>query len=85
MRSYRHRSDVSGRWLEQDFCAGCGSAIGLRLEAVPDIRSLAIGSFDETRWFDGTSVPVRHVFTRSRLSLTWIPDDAERYEMYFRA
>lgn len=84
LRSYRHCSDVSGRWLEQDFCVACGSAIGLRLEAVPEIRSLAIGSFDDRSWLDAASLPVRHVFTRSRLPIAEIPGDAERYEMHFR-
>ena len=85
LRSYRHRSDVSNRWLEQDFCAECGSAIGLRLEAVPEIRSLSIGSFDDRAWLDTASLPVRHVFTRSRLPFADIPSDAECYEMHFRA
>jgi len=85
MRSYRHRSDLSGRWVEQDFCAECGSNIGLRLEAVPDIRSLSIGSFDDKEWLDATSLPVRHVFTRSKLPLAAIPADVDRHEMHFRA
>jgi len=31
---YRHVSDESGRWLDQHFCAKCGSNIGFTLEAV---------------------------------------------------
>lgn len=85
LRSYRHRSDVSGRWVEQDFCAECGSPIGLRLEAVPEIRSLSIGGFDDRTWLDAAGLPVRHVFTRSRLPIAAIPEGAERYEMHFRA
>lgn len=78
-------SDLSGRWLGQDFCCECGSNIGLRLEAVPDIRSLSIGSFDEITWLGAESLPVRHVFTRSRLSVVEIPDGADCYELHFRA
>ena len=85
LRSYRDRSDVSGRWLEQDFCAACGSNIGLRLEAAPEIRSLSIGSFDDTTWLDTTGTTVRHVFTRSALPMVAFPDDAECYRMHFRA
>jgi len=85
LRRYRHVSDLSGRWLEQDFCAACGSNIGLRLEAVPDIRSLSIGSFDDRAWLDAPALLVRHVFTRSRLAVSLIPDHVEAHERHFRA
>ena len=84
LRSFRHISDVSGRWIEQDFCSACGTNIGLRLQAVPAIRSLAIGSFDDRSWIESADIPVRHVFTRSRLPLSVIPDGVERHEMHFR-
>lgn len=84
LRSYRHYSDLSGRWIEQDFCSVCGSNIGLRLEACPEIRSLAIGSFDDKSWIANPDVEVRHVFARSQLGLSLIPNDVERYEMHFR-
>jgi len=84
LRSYRHVSDISGRWVEQDFCSTCGSNIGLRLQAVPDIRSISIGSFDSRAWMDTPDIPIRHVFTRSKLSLSEIPDDVETFEMHFR-
>ena len=85
LRSYRHRSDVSGRWIEQDFCSACGSNVGLRLEAVPDIRSLGIGTFDDTEWFDTGRIAVRHVFTRSALPVCPPPHGAETYEAHFRS
>ena len=84
LRSYRHRSDVSGRWLEQDFCSACGSNIGLRLEAVPDVRSLSIGSFDDLSWMDSPDIVVRHVFVRSRLDIALIPDHVETHAAHFR-
>ena len=84
LRSYRHRSDLSGRWLEQDFCSACGSNIGLRLEALPGFRSLAFGSFDDRSWADAGDIVVRHVFVRSSLASSSIPEGAERYERHFR-
>lgn len=84
-RSYRHRSDVSGRWVDQDFCPACGANLGLRLEAVPDLRSLAIGTFDDASWLDAAGIAVRHVFVRSALSVCPPPHDAETYETHFRA
>ena len=44
---YRHLSDESGRWLDQHFCAKCGANIGFTLEAVPGIRTIAAGTFDD--------------------------------------
>jgi hypothetical protein len=43
LRTWRHVSDQSGRWLDQDFCSRCGANIGLTLEAVPGIRTIAAG------------------------------------------
>lgn len=84
LRSYRHTSDISGRWLEQAFCSSCGSNIGLRLEALPDIRSISIGCFDSKAWMDNPEVMVKHVFTRSKLDFSEIPDNVETHEMHFR-
>ena len=84
LRAYRHRSDLSGRWIEQDFCAACGSNVGLRLEAVPELRSLAIGGFDDRSRIESADVPVRHVFTRSRSPVSLIPDGVETHELHFR-
>jgi len=84
LRSYRHTSDISGRWIEQDFCASCSANIGLRLEALPDIRSISVGCFDNKAWMDNTEISVKHVFTRSKLPCAEIPDDVQTYEMHFR-
>ena len=49
---HRHVSDLSGHWVEQSFCSRCGSNIGLTLEAVPGIRTIAAGTFDDPSWID---------------------------------
>ena len=85
LTSYRHISDESGRWLEQHFCANCGSNIGLTLEAVPGIRSMSAGSFDDTSWIEQVRYPRRHVFTRTARSWSEIPKGSECFEMHFRA
>lgn len=84
LRFYRHYSDESGRWIEQDFCSNCGTNIGLRLEAVPAIRSLSIGSFDDTSWVDTAGVTIRHVYARSQIGVVAIPDGAEIFDTHFR-
>jgi len=82
--SYRHISDESGRWVDQHFCSTCGAGIGLTLEAVPGIRSLSAGSFDDQVWLQNSNYPRRHVFTRSARSWSDIPAGSECYEMHFR-
>ena len=81
---YRHVSDESGRWLDQHFCAKCGSNIGFTLEAVPGIRTIAAGTFNDASWLDDSKYPCRHVFTRSAQEWSNIPDDVEQYEQHFR-
>ena len=81
---YRHLSDESGRWLDRHFCATCGSNIGFTLEAVPDIRTIAAGTFNDSSWLNWDKYPCRHVFTRSAQHWTQISDDVEQYEQHFR-
>ena len=81
---YRHLSDESGRWLDQHFCAKCGSNIGFTLEAVPGVRTIAAGTFDDPTWLDADRYQRRYVFTRSAQDWSDIPDDVERYEAHFR-
>lgn len=81
---YRHISDETGRWLDQHFCDKCGSNIGFTLEAVPGIRTIAVGTFDDPSWVQPENIQCRHVFTRSAQKWTSIPDDVERFEKHFR-
>lgn len=81
---YRHQSDESGRWLDQHFCARCGSNIGFTLEAIPGIRTIAAGTFDDPSWLQLGKYRRRHVFTRSAQDWAVIPDDVESYENHFR-
>lgn len=81
---YRHISDESGRWLDQHFCSTCGSNIGFTLEAVPGIRTIAAGTFDDLTWLKSENTPTRHVYTRSAQTWVSIPDDVEKYERHFR-
>jgi len=84
MAHYRHRSDESGRWVEQTFCSRCGSNLGLTLEAAPGIRSMAVGAFDEPLSPLEAGYPVRHVFMRSAAGWVDVPDTVERFEKHFR-
>jgi hypothetical protein len=84
MRVYRHHSDQSGRWLDQHFCATCGTHLGLTMEAVPDIRSIPAGTFDDASWLDPARIPFRHIFMRSDHGWAEVPEGMEKYEEHFR-
>ena len=82
--SYMHQSDVSGRWLKAFFCPRCGTNLGLTLEAVPDIRSIPAGVFDEPGWINTSETPTRHAFTRTKRDWGVVSDNVEVHEEYFR-
>jgi len=84
LHRYRHVSDLSGRWLDQDFCCRCGTNIGFTLEAVPGIRTIAAGTFDDPSWLTRDRIRFRYVFVRSARDWSDIPDGVERYEAHFR-
>ena len=84
LRSYRHISDESGRWLDQQFCFRCGTNIGITLEAVPGIRTIASGTFDNPSWISPGKYLFRYVYLRSAQDWSRIPDGVEHYEAHFR-
>lgn len=81
---YRHISDESGRWLECAFCPSCGSNLGFTLEAVPGIRTLPAGTFDDPDWINTESYAFRHVYVRSRRDWSDLSSDVEIFEQHFR-
>ncbi len=81
---YRHHSDESGRWLNQEFCARCGTNLGITLEAVPGIRTLAAGTFDDPSWLTPEKQDFRYVYRRSARDWSTVPEGAECYEAHFR-
>jgi hypothetical protein len=82
---YRHISDESGRWLDSFFCPRCGSNLGLTLEAVPGIRSIPAGTFDDPSWLSPARTRFRHVFARTRRTWSELTPLVEVYEQHFRA
>jgi len=84
LQTYRHISDESGRWLDQQFCSRCGANIGFTLEAVPGIRTIAAGTFDDPSWIEPRRHSFRYVYLRSAQKWSTIPDGVEHYEAHFR-
>lgn len=83
MRSYRHISDASGRWLDQYFCAKCGTNLGLVLEVAVGIRSIPAGTFDDPSWLTRERCHFRDVYMRSARDWSELPAGAERYAEHF--
>jgi hypothetical protein len=73
---YEHRSDESGRWLRLEFCPRCGATVTWTSERRPGVRSIAGGTFDDTRWLK----IVRHIWARSAQPWVSIPADVECFE-----
>lgn len=82
---YRHISDESGRWLEVAFCRRCGTNLGFALEAVPGVRTLPAGAFDDPAWITSDRYKFRHVFLKSRRDWSDLAPHVEQYERHFRS
>ena len=80
---YRHYSDESERWLDVYFCPRCGTNLGFTLEAVPGVRTIPAGVFDQQDWLD--DIPTRQVYNRSRRAWGEITDGVLVYEEHFRS
>ena len=51
LKTYRHISDSSGRWVDIQFCEQCGSSVTWTIELVPTWRGFEGGSFDDCTVF----------------------------------
>lgn len=76
LKSYEHRSDETQRWLRLQYCASCGNTVTWTVEALPGMRAIAGGSFDDPNWLDLN----RHVWTRSAQKWMTIPPGVERFD-----
>lgn len=81
---HRHVSDESGRWLDMEFCTRCGSNLGLTLEAVPGLRTLPAGAFEDADWLSARVQTFRHVFARSRRDWSDASLALDVHERHFR-
>ena len=81
---YRHVSDESGRWLDIEFCRRCGSNLGMTLQAVPGVRTLPAGAFDDPAWIRADRHKVRQIYLRSKREWSERSPLVETYEAHFR-
>lgn len=71
LSSYQYESDTTGRWIRNEFCPKCGSAVTWTLEMRPGMRAIAGGSFDNPDWFQLAA----HIWTRSARSDMCYPEN----------
>jgi hypothetical protein len=76
LTAYEHRSDESGRWLRNEFCPVCGVIVTWTAQAMPGLRAIAGGTFDDPKWFRVE----RHGWTRSKHPWVTLPPGAEAFE-----
>lgn len=50
LTTYEHRSDETQRWLRIQFCPQCGTTVTWTVEAMPGMRALGLGTFDDPKW-----------------------------------
>ena len=67
LKTYQYRSDVTGRWIRLEFCPNCGTTVTWLAEWSPELRSIALGTFDDPTWLPP---PQWAVFGRS--AIPWI-------------
>ena len=76
LTSYEYRSDESHRWLKTAFCPTCATTVTFTAEAVPGMRGINGGTFDDPNWFHISS----HIWTRSAHHWMVFPADVELIE-----
>jgi len=70
LKLFEFHSDTTGRWIRNEFCAVCGSAVSWTLEMRPGLRAIAGGSYDDPDWFTVEA----HIWARSARSDMRYPD-----------
>lgn len=76
LKTYEYRSDETNRWLRTEFCPECGTSVTWTAEAIPGIRGIAAGTFEDPNWIK----PKSHGFTRSALPWVVFPADVEVFK-----
>ena len=74
--SFTFHSETSGRWLKNEFCPKCGSAVTWTLEMRPGLRAIAGGAYDDPDWYTIEC----HLWTAAARSDMRYPDHVQQFE-----
>ena len=69
--TFEFHSDTTGRWIRNEFCIKCGTAVSWTLEMRPGLRAIAGGCYDDPDWFEIGA----HIWTRSARTDMCFPDN----------
>ncbi len=72
-RKYEHLSDESGKKVFVEFCADCGSTLGLTFERWPELRAISRGCCDNPNAVEVTA----NIWTRSAQSGMALPSGVD--------
>ena len=73
VRKYGHMSDGSGKKVFVEFCADCGSTLGLTFERWPELRAISRGCYDSPSAVDITG----NIWVRSAQTGVALPSGIE--------
>jgi hypothetical protein len=73
---YEFHSVTSNRWIRNEFCKQCGTAVSWTLEMRPGLRAIAGGCFDDPNWFEIEA----HIWTESARSDMCYPDNVPQFD-----
>ncbi|MDO9505463.1 MAG: GFA family protein [Hydrogenophaga sp.] len=92
VRKFEHTSDSSGKKICVEFCATCGTTVGLTFERWPSLRAVSRGCFDNPNEVEvganlwtrsaqsGVALPAEiDCFAKSRLNLEGQPEQPRKY------
>lgn len=68
-RQYEHLSDESGKKVYVEFCADCGTTLGLTFERWPELRAISRGCYDDPNAVEITA----NIWARSAQSGVALP------------
>lgn len=73
LNSFQFTTDTTGRWIQNEFCAQCGTTVSWTLEMRPGLRAIAGGSYDNPDWYKLEA----HIWARSARSDMCFPEGAK--------
>lgn len=74
-RKYAHTSDESGKKVYVEFCANCGTTLGLTFQRWPELRAISRGCYDDPNAVSVTA----NIWARSAQSGVALPSGIDCY------
>ena len=79
-KTYKHRSEGSGKQVYIHFCDICGTKLFLTFERFPEVVGVYGGTFDDPNWFERTPENSKQIFLSVAQRGTVIPPGVNTFE-----